>query len=113
MIENSIRRYHGRIGILLSIFIFIQIGSGTIIALNTFLEQSPHTHNEYADVDVHDTGGSDNGTAGETGLTEAIHHHGGTIVQMLRVILGVGIIMMAISGSIIFILTSRRRKRSV
>ena len=113
MIEKSIRKYHGRIGILLSIFILIQIGSGTIIALNTLLEQSPHTHKEYADVDVHDTGGNNNGSAGEADLTEAIHHHGETVVQMLRVILGVGIIMMAISGSIIFVLTSRRRKRSV
>lgn len=113
MIEKSIRKYHGRIGILLSIFIFIQVGSGIIIALNTIIEQRPHTHNEYSDVDVHDRGGNDNSSTNETGLTETIHHHGETMFQILRIVLGIGILMMVISGSTIYVLTHKRKKKAV
>ena len=113
MIEKSIRKYHGRIGVLLSIFIFIQVGSGTIIALNTIIEQRPHAHEEYSNVDVHEKSDSDANSTNETGLIETIHHHGETISQIFRVAVGVGILMMAISGVTIYILTLKRKKNAV
>ena len=109
MIEKKIRKYHGRIGIVLSIFIILQVGSGTLSALNTILEQKPHTHDEYSNVDVPD---NDDSSTNEAGLIEIIHHHGEPIFQMLRIILGVGILMMVISGATIYLLTQKRKKKA-
>ena len=113
MTERNIRKYHGRIGIILSIFILIQVGSGTIIAFNTILEQRPHTHDEYSNVNVHDRGDSNDSSTPETDLLKTIHHHGETIFQVLRIILGVGILTMVISGATIYILTQKRMKKNV
>ena len=113
MKENVIRKYHGLTGILLSIFIIIQVGSGTIIALNTIIVPGLHEHGECFNVDGHGISGGENSLTGRTGLTEIIHHHGVTIIQILRIVLGIGIFMMVISGSTIYLMAHIRKKKSV
>lgn len=110
MTEKNIRKYHGRIGMLLAIFILIQVGSGTIIAFNTIIEQRPHTHDEYSNIDVHNMGDNDNSSTNKAGLIKTIHHHGETIFQILRIVLGIGIFMMVISGAAIYLLMQKRTK---
>ena len=78
--------------------------------MNTILEEKPHTHNEYSNVEDHD---SDDSSTNEVGLIETIHHHGESIFQILRIVLGVGILMMVTSGLTIYLLTQKRKKKTV
>jgi hypothetical protein len=113
MTVKSIRKIHGRIGVFLAIFIFMQVGTGTIIALNTLLEERPHTHDEYSNIDVHSAADVGNSVTDEPSIIEAIHHHGEPIFQILRIVIGVGILMMAASGATIYSLSQRRKKSAV
>jgi hypothetical protein len=110
MTEQSIRKYHGKLGLLLSVFIVIQVGSGTLIALTTLIMQEPHTHTEYSQIDVHEQESGDKNSNDDDKILETIHHHGEPIYQVFRVFLGIGILAMVISGLTIYMQTQKRKK---
>jgi hypothetical protein len=109
MTEQSIRKYHGKLGLLLSVFIIIQVGSGTLIALTTLIMQEPHTHAEYSQIDVHKQERGDKTPHDDDKILETIHHHGEPIYQVFRVFLGIGIIAMVISGLTMSRQTKKRK----
>lgn len=111
MKEKNIRKYHGRLGMILSIFIIIQVGSGTLIAFITLIEQKPHIHNDYSGIEVQDKKNNDNNPNHEESLIEIIHHHGIPILQLLRVFLGTGLLLMVISGTTIYFMVRIRKKK--
>lgn len=110
MREGDVRKYHGTIGVILSIFALVQVGSGTLIAFNEFLGQGRHVHAEPPQhahddpVDVHDD------ESEKDNFTQVLHHYGERPVQALRVILGLGVIFMVISGTGIYVMAQRRKK---
>lgn len=111
MTERNVRKYHGMIGIILSIFILVQVGSGTLIAFNEFLGRGRHVHagpsQHEADYKVDDH----NEQNDEEGLIQIVHHYGGRPVQALRVLLGLGVLFMLISGTTIYVLVHNRKKQ--
>ncbi|MBA3004201.1 MAG: hypothetical protein FP813_10185 [Desulfurivibrio sp.] len=111
MTETRIRKYHGILGIILSIFIVIQVGSGTLIAVTALVQEKPHTHGEHQEIDAHADNHLDTTQISEKNTLEIIHHHGEPIYQGLRVFLGIGILAMALSGAIIYLQTRKRKKQ--
>jgi hypothetical protein len=111
MTEGNVRRVHATVGVILSIFLLVQIGSGTIIAFNEFLGHGRHVHAETTGHDV----GDPSHDAGEPFSTDnalqIVHHHGGRLVQALRVILGLGALFMVLSGARIYVLARKRKGR--
>jgi len=99
------------VGVILSIFLLVQIGTGTIIAFDEFLG-----HGRYVDAEIsaHDVRDSNHDT-GEPNSTDnalqIIHHHGGHLVQALRVTLGLGALFMVLSGARICALAHKRKRR--
>ncbi len=109
MTEQSIRKYHGKLGLLLSLFIIIQVGSGTLLALTSLIMQEPHTHTEYSQSNIHTQERGDKTPNDVDKILETIHHHGEPIYQVLRVVLGIGILAMVISGLTIYMQTKKRK----
>lgn len=111
MNEGDVRRVHGIVGVLLSLFVLVQVGSGTLIAVNEFLglgrhvhaEPSQHHHDEAADTHQDENE--------KDGFLQIIHHHGERPVQALRVLLGIGIVFMVLSGTRIYFLARMRTKK--
>jgi len=93
MKQIIIRKWHRRLGILLSLFIILQAGSGLLISLAEF-----ESHEAYAS--------EENGsmTEKESELHEAmewIHHGHGNLMNTYRVLLGVGLVAQTIIGLLI------------
>jgi hypothetical protein len=91
MTERDVRKYHGTIGVVLSLFILVQVGSGILIAFNEFLGRGRHIHAEPSQYEANDKGGSNNDQNQEESLIKIIHHYGGRPVQALRMLLGLGV----------------------
>jgi hypothetical protein len=105
--EAYLRRWHRNLGILLALFIILQAGSGLLISLGEF--SVPHTH---ANEEVY---GSPQKYEEAESLwyksLEFIHHGRGTIGSIYRILVGIGFVGMAVSGSMIFFkIRSRSRK---
>ena len=107
MTERDLRKYHGMTGFILALFMFVQIGSGSLIAFNEFLGQGRHVHAEPAQHE--DNGHGD--VNHEDSLIQIIHHYGGRLIQALRVLLGLGALYMVISGTRIYVLARNRKKQ--
>lgn len=88
MEEAYLRKWHRTIGIILALFFFIQGATGTLMALEFFL-----------------------GAPGLTGTLTQLHFGGGTLGHLYRILLGLGLMGMAASGSLIFLkIRARTRK---
>jgi hypothetical protein len=88
MTEADLRKWHRTGGIILALFIFLQAASGTLMALEMLLN-----------------------FPGLSGPLTKLHYGGGTLGHIYRILLGVGIMGMAISGSLIFLkIRARTRK---
>lgn len=88
MTEADLRRGHRTMGIVLAFFIFLQAASGTLMALE-FLLNSP----------------------GLSGSLTKLHFGGGTLGHIYRILLGLGVMGMALSGSLIYLkIRARNRK---
>lgn len=111
MTERDFRKYHGTIGVILSLFILVQVGSGTLIAFNEFLGRGRHVHAGPLQQEVNDKIDNYNDQNQEKSLIRIIHHHGRRPVQTLRVLLGLGVLFMVISGTGIYVLAHNRKKQ--
>jgi len=108
MKEANLRRWHRNLGILLAVFIILQAGSGLLISLGEL--SVPHTH-------AHEEGQGSLQTHEEAESfwhesLEFIHHGGGTFGTIYRILVGVGLAGMAVSGSIIFFKIKSRSRRN-
>jgi len=111
MTEKNVRKYHGTIGVILSLFILVQVGSGTLIALNEVLGRGHHVHAGSSQHDTNYKVDDHNEQNDEDGLNQIVHHYGGRLVQALRVLLGLGVLFMVISGIVIYVLVHNRKKQ--
>ncbi|AFM24969.1 hypothetical protein [Desulfomonile tiedjei] len=102
MKEVSLRLWHRQLGIILAIFIIIQAGTGFVLNLGQLA--APHTHEQ----DVHEQ------PSRMSNVAITIHHGGGIIGTLYRLLLGAGLVIQAFLGILIFIkIRSRSRGLSV
>jgi uncharacterized iron-regulated membrane protein len=80
MDEAYLRKWHRTMGIILALFLFLQAGSGALMALEFAL-----------------------GTPGLFGALTSLHFGGGFWGQIYRILLGLGLMGMAASGALIFL----------
>lgn len=99
MKEKDLRNWHRNLGIILAFFVILQTTTGLFIAVGEI--NMPHSHAGTSHVA---TGAPTDGlqpSVFQTALS-AIHHGGGTIGALYRILLGTGLLWMAISGSLIY-----------
>jgi hypothetical protein len=98
MKEINLRTWHRRIGIILALFIILQVGSGFFITLgDLILSKSPDTESAVAATTVDD----EKEHFWDEAL-EFIHFGAGAVGGFYRILLGAGVLWMAISGGLIF-----------
>jgi polyferredoxin len=88
MQEVELRHWHRTMGIILALFILLQAGSGAMMALEHFLN-------------LH----------GLFGPLTKLHFGGGALGHIYRIILGLGVMGMATSGTLIFLKIRARAKK--
>lgn len=107
MKEVELRKWHRILGILVSLFIIIQAGSGLILS---FIENEPsqaYGHSEYQKEDETEAGSSIDE------LLELIHTGGGGVGVIYRLVVGVGLLLMVGSGVWIFVKVQLRQKTRI
>jgi hypothetical protein len=95
MKEVSLRRWHRNAGIVIAIFIMLQAGSGLLMSMEGIVPRESHAHQE------HD--GNGGGESSWTEIVEFVHFGGGALGALYRLVLGLGILWMAVSGTTIFL----------
>lgn len=111
MKEPTLRKWHRWIGIIIVPFLLLQGGTGFLISLSSMVGSTKsHAHTNkpeksFNQKEAADTEGShdldEEGAAGH-GVLAFIHHNEGFFWDFYRVLLGLGVIWMVISGSILF-----------
>jgi hypothetical protein len=109
MAEGDVRRIHATVGVILSILLLVQIGSGTMIAFYEFLGYGRHVHAVHSAA-THDAADPNRDAGLSDNTVQIIHHHGGRLVQAFRTILGLGALFMVLSGLRIYGLVRKRKK---
>ena len=103
----TIRKWHRRMGIWLLLLILVQASTGLVLTLGKRSEAHRHAHAKAVSSD-----GEQGGHHGDAetavkeedhGLVGVIHHSGGLVGVVYRLIVGFGIIGMAFSGGVIFL----------
>ena len=107
MKESVLRRWHRSLGILLALFIIFQTGSGFLISFGEF--SAPHSH-AHEDAHASSHGNNEGESLWHEGL-EFIHRGAGTAGSLYRILIGIGLLWMAVSGSMIFFKISTRSKK--
>ncbi len=108
MKEVNLRKWHRNLGIAMALFIILQAGSGFLISLSQL--SVPHSHAGQA---TH--GSSHSGEEERSFWNEdlgLLHHGGGTTGTIYRLVLGIGMMAMAVSGSMIFFRIRARTRKS-
>ena len=98
MKESDLRKWHRGLGIILALFIILQAGSGLLISLSGL--GTPHSHARSETV-AHAGPHEDGKSTVKTSLS-FIHHGAGVVGLFYRILLGIGILGMAIAGSVIY-----------
>jgi hypothetical protein len=107
MKESDLRAWHRNLGIILSLFIILQTGTGLIISLSE--AGVPHSHaNSESVVQANTHGEGESKWSSSIGF---IHHGAGVVGVIYRILLGIGTLGMAISGSMIFFKVRARSKK--
>jgi uncharacterized iron-regulated membrane protein len=88
MNEASLRKWHRTLGIILALFIFVQAATGALMALQ-FALNFPEPLNAF----------------------EILHTGGGLFGSLYRILLGLGLMVMAASGSLIYLKIRARTKK--
>ena len=97
MKESDLRRWHRALGIIVAVFFILQAGSGFVLSLNGLSVLHTHAHEE--------------GEPLWYMSLEFIHHGGGTPGTIYRLVVGLSMLVMAVSGSVIFFkIRARSRK---
>jgi hypothetical protein len=105
--EINLRKWHRSTGIVLALFIILQAGTGLIFSLGDLI--GPDTDEDSGSAT---NPGSNHETA--SGLEDSlklIHFGGETVGGVYRILLGIGIVYMAVSGSIIYFKIRSRSKQ--
>jgi len=89
-------------GIALAVLIILQAGTGLILTLGSLSEPYAHAHSESADNNHEESMWED--------ALETIHHGGGAIGTVYRIVVGAGLLGMAVSGVTIFSKIKARTK---
>lgn len=129
MKEANLRKLHRYSGLILAIFIVFQVGTGLLMSVKQLMvpgdvhehvapsaHQEPGGEIESRDIQGHDkvsqhatTWNWVKDTAGSNVMT--IHHGGGLLGQIYRILLGTGILFQTAVGILIFLrIRSRARK---
>jgi len=102
MKEKSLRKWHRYLGVVLAIFIIFQAGTG--LFLNFGQLSIPHAHAQ-GTPSTHDRPSTVSNTA------MAIHHGGGFTGAIYRILVGTGILVQTVLGTLIYLrIRSRGRK---
>ena len=109
MKEKDLRNWHRNLGIILAFFVILQTIIGLFIAVGEI--NIPHSHAGMSHAFKGAPGDSLQPSVFQTALS-VIHHGGGTIGALYRILLGTGLLWMAISGSLIYF-KSRSRLAAV
>lgn len=83
-----LRKWHRTMGIILAFFIFLQAASGALMALEFYLNAT-----------------------GLFGVLTSLHFGGGSWGHLYRILLGLGLMGMAISGALIYLKIQARTKK--
>jgi hypothetical protein len=105
--EITLRTWHRKMGILFVLFIAIQAISGLALSfegLQGLFKTSPAISEQTAPAGA--------GEAFWVELCDFVHHGAGPIGAVYRIVLGVGIIWMAVTGTMIYIRIRRRTRAS-
>jgi hypothetical protein len=109
----TIRKWHRRMGICLLLLILVQASTGLVLTLEKRSEAHRHAHAKAVSSDVKQ-GRNGEAEAGveeeEHSLVGVIHHSGGWVGVVYRLIVGFGMIGMALSGGVIFLKLNFRKK---
>lgn len=109
MSESNLRKWHRRTGIILSIFIILQAGSGLLLSLG---ELGPGHSDAPSELNgAHESHEEDESLWHER--LEFIHHEVDGIGTFYRIAIGIGLLGVAISGVSIFLMTGVRRRSGV
>ena len=136
MNQLSLRKLHKTIGIILAFFIFLQAGTGLFLS---FTVNHSHAHTDAVKIpDKHEENpistveekpiepGKDVTVVRETeavihdhgdepedsqSVLQSVHHGGGFVGSIYRIILASGFLFMAFSGSLIFYLTRKATRQ--
>ncbi|MBI5558049.1 MAG: hypothetical protein HY885_10450 [Deltaproteobacteria bacterium] len=114
MQENDLRKIHRNLGIFLALFLFLQGGSGLLIAAG---ELFGFDHHEGAPQAHHAGQDSYPGEAGERaeeehGLLGQIHHKDAAIWHIYRILVGTGLMAQLITGIVVFMKIEGRRRHA-
>ena len=105
MKETSLRQWHRYLGVILAIFIIVQAGTGLLLNLGQL--SVPHTHEQ-------GTPGHDEQPSAVSTTVMTLHHGGGLIGTVYRILLGIGLLLQTFMGIWIFSkIRSRSRSLSV
>lgn len=99
MNELKIRKLHRSIGIILALFIILQAGSGLIITVSELVMSHNHAHKEISESNEHN---SESESMWHE-ILEFVHHGAGTFGIAYRIVLGTGTLVLAVTGSLIFL----------
>lgn len=113
MKERTLRGMHRRIGVLLALFVFIQVASGAAMSLYHLIEDGESANNIGATA-----GKSGHSSEADVGhreseveeMLEFLHKKGGAPGDVYRVLLGSGLMVMVVSGMLIHGAAGRREK---
>lgn len=98
MKESDLRKWHRNLGIVLALFIILQTGSGLLITLSASGTPVSYAHNEPV---VHAEAHEDGKPIWKTSIS-FLHHGAGVVGDVYRILLGIGMLGMALSGVMIF-----------
>jgi len=87
MTEKTLRRFHRAVGIPLVLFVIVQVGTGTLLSIEDLLGRY------------------------WGGLLQTVHHQYGLTGDIYRVVVGVGILWMAVTGLSISMKIRARTKK--
>ena len=108
MKESDLRKLHRTLGIVLAVFIVLQAGSGFLISVSQMSVSHIHAHEK-----SHPPGhGHEEGESLWHESMEFIHHGGGTIGTIYRLVVGIGMLVMAVTGSMIYFEIRARFRKS-
>ena len=108
MRESVLRTWHRNLGIVLAVFIIFQAGSGFFISLSQMSVSHTHAHEE----NHPSAHGHDEGVSFWHESLRFIHHGGGTLGTIYRIIVGAGTLVMVLSGGMIFFKIRARSRQN-
>ncbi|MEW6441960.1 MAG: hypothetical protein AB1640_13575 [bacterium] len=104
MKELDLRKWHRNLGIFLALLILIQAGSGLVM---TLAEESSHAH---ADSESEPLGEEEGAEPAWLEFLEGIHTEGGTVGYAYRLLVGLGLMVVAVTGIWIFVKIQVRQR---